>query len=70
MPPGGGLYGDVASVVLMETQADGVIMIILNGRRGSGFSVAVAEELILDVPEALRRLADDIDRDLGAGKLQ
>jgi len=70
MPPGGGLYGDVASVVLMETQADGVIMIILNGRRGSGFSVAIAEELILDVPEALRRLADDIDRDLGAGKLQ
>jgi len=67
MARGGGRYGGVATEVLLETQADGIIMIVLNGNLGSGFSVAVAEDIVLNVPNALRRLADEIEQDLVLG---
>jgi len=65
MAYGGGKYNDVVMRVIKELDAHGVILIVLAGNKGSGFSVAVEEGIILNVPEALRTLADEIDRDLG-----
>jgi hypothetical protein len=64
MARGPGKYDDVATMALQETRASGVIVIVLGGDRGSGFSVQAVEGVVLDLPQLLRTTADQIEKDL------
>jgi hypothetical protein len=61
MAIGPGKYDDIASRVREETNADGVLILIVNGRRGSGFSAQLSLELTLSLPTVLRDLARQIE---------
>jgi hypothetical protein len=56
----GGVYGDACKEAMESTQAVGVILIVINGSSGTGFSVAGPIEMINDVPEILEQIAGDI----------
>jgi hypothetical protein len=72
MAAGPGVYDDVATVAIQSTNALGVMVAVISGNRGNGFSVqldtrrpewvAAASAL----PEMLREIADQIDDDLRA----
>ena len=61
-PPGPGGYDDVASVVWDATHADGVIVVVFNGDKGTGFSVQAPLMLVNEIPAILRSMADQIER--------
>jgi hypothetical protein len=69
MAIGPGKYDAVATLARMNAGAEGVILIVVGGERGAGFSVQLAAELVPHVPELLRNLADEIERDVRRGKL-
>ena len=60
-PPGPGGYDDVASVVWDATRADGVIVVVFNGDKGTGFSVQAPLLLVNEIPAILRSMADQIE---------
>jgi hypothetical protein len=64
MARGPGKYDDVATMALRETRASGVIVIVVGGDRGSGFSVQAVEGVALDLPQILRTMADQIEKDV------
>ena len=58
---GGGIYDEYPGDILRKTKAESVILIVLGGNGGSGFSIATTDPLIeKKLPHLLRRLADDI----------
>ena len=62
---GPGKYDEYATVVREHTEADGVILIVIEGNQGSGFSVqSVTPGLNEKLPELLRHLANEIEQDL------
>ena len=66
---GPGKYDDAATDARAATQAAGVILIVFGGRHGHGFSCQIHPSMVLDLPELLRQLAADIERDInGAPK--
>jgi hypothetical protein len=65
MAIGPGKYDDIASHALRITSADSVIMIVLGGSKGSGFSVVSTRlDTILSLPHLLRQTADEIEKDI------
>jgi hypothetical protein len=60
-PPGPGGYDDVASVVWDATRAEGVIVVVFNGHKGTGFSVQAPLLLVNEIPAILRSMADQIE---------
>lgn len=58
---GPGRYDDVATFVRRLTSATGVLLVVLKGDRGSGFSAQLTPEATLTLPQMLRHLADQID---------
>jgi hypothetical protein len=48
-------------VVRREAKADGVLLLIVNGARGSGFSAQLSLDLTLALPTILRDLANQIE---------
>jgi hypothetical protein len=66
MAMGPGKYDDVATMARIASQArGGVIVIVLGGVRGSGFSVQSEDpETMNKLPELLRTMADQIEQDL------
>jgi hypothetical protein len=60
MAIGPGKYDDLAHYVLEQAQADGVIVIVINGARGHGMSVKATPEMARALPYLLRQLADGI----------
>ncbi len=64
MALGPGKYDDLATLVRDGTKADGVIVIVIGGSKGSGFSVQATFEVTAKLPELLRTMADNIERDL------
>ena len=65
---GAGKYGKAALEAMVATRADTLMLIVLNGHSGSGFSFAhsgTAPQLER-VPAILREVADSIERDLTA----
>ena len=69
MPLGPGKYDDLATLVREQAAAVGVIVIVLGGPAGSGFSVQASPAATLNLPTLLRVLADDIERSLARGRL-
>jgi hypothetical protein len=65
MARGPGKYDHLASWVRERAQADGVVVIVLDGTRGAGFSFQASNPRLLTLlPAALRLVADTIERDL------
>lgn len=69
MSVGPGKYDAVCQAALFETNADATILIVLNGQRGSGFSVTIrraGEHFIVmsRLPKVLRDVADSIEKDI------
>jgi hypothetical protein len=61
MPIGPGKYGDICTFVMKETEARSVILIVIDGKDGNGFSVQ--SELALP-PNVLANLLDDVADEL------
>jgi len=64
MALGPGKYDALASVVRERAKAGGVVVMVFDGRHGSGFSVQATAEITLRLPELLRVMADGIELDL------
>jgi hypothetical protein len=60
---GPGKYDDLATYVREQTQARGVVVIVIDGKHGNGFSVQITEDLTIQLPMMLLRLADEIEKD-------
>lgn len=68
MALGPGKYDEVATAAREAAGAQAVILIVLNGAHGSGFSVqAVGEDISTRLPALLRTVADGIESDLKGG---
>ena len=59
---GGGKYGEYPEEILKETKAGTVVLIVIGGDKGHGFSIA-SRDFLLDqkLPRLLRYIADDIE---------
>jgi hypothetical protein len=64
MPLGPGKYDDLATHAREASSADAVIVIVVNGDKGSGFSVQTNGTAALKLPALLRILADAIEQDM------
>jgi hypothetical protein len=60
MSRGPGKYDSLCTLAREQANADAAILIILNGNKGSGFSVQVHGALRLQLPELLETVAADI----------
>ena len=61
MAEGPGKYDDLCTYVRTAAVARGVVLIVVEGDLGSGFSVQVHSELRLTLQVLLRHIADDIE---------
>ncbi len=61
-----GKYDEVCTYVRELTQAEGVILIVINGMVGSGFSVQAPKEAIKKIPATLDILSAQIRKDLAS----
>jgi hypothetical protein len=61
MPIGPGKYDDLATLVREQAAAAGVIVIVVEGAAGSGFSVQATPAVIAGLPAMLRFMADQIE---------
>jgi hypothetical protein len=69
MTMGPGKYDEEATWVQAKTQAHGVLLIILSGDKGNGFSIASFDiqatlDITLALPKLLREMADQVDADI------
>ena len=55
-----GKYSDLASIVRISAEAEAVVLVVINGKDGSGFSVHAGSGISELLPAILRRVADDI----------
>ncbi len=64
MAAGPGKYDDIATAARVQARAQAVVLIVLNGARGSGFAVQSEDAAIVaSLPKLLRLLADEIEAD-------
>ena len=63
MTMGPGKYDDLCTHVREQAQADGVVLIIANGKQGSGFSVQAPIDVHAALPGLLESLAESIRMD-------
>jgi len=64
MAIGPGKYDDLCTRVRKQTQArGGVLLIVVDGEQGSGFSAQLTMEQTLLIPQILRDVAERIERD-------
>jgi hypothetical protein len=61
MALGPGKYDAVCTVALEAAKAEGVLLIVLGGQFGSGFSVQASPEVLAVLPLLLRQAADEIE---------
>lgn len=63
MPMGPGKYDDLCTEVRQKAKAAAVVVIVLEGEHGSGFSVqAIAPGINGLLPKLLRQVADEVER--------
>ena len=64
MSIGPGRYDDLASIVREETGADCVVVMVIGGKRGNGFSVQVTSlDMLAHLPPLLADIAKQIRKD-------
>jgi hypothetical protein len=61
MALGPGKYDDIATEVRQKTGTEGVIVFVINGSRGNGFSAQLPLDLTLTLPTILRDMARQIE---------
>jgi hypothetical protein len=66
MTIGPGKYDAEATHVMNSTHASGVIVIVIGGDRGEGFSIQATLEVSLALPKMLRMIADQLDPDISS----
>jgi hypothetical protein len=59
---GPGKYDLEVTQLRESTQAEGIILIVLGGNRGEGFSSQLTLPALLAMPQILRTIADQIER--------
>lgn len=59
---GAGKY-DTEATLAQESTGGGVILIVLQGERGTGFSAQLTREQMRVMPAILRNVADQIEHD-------
>lgn len=64
MSVGPGKYDDLCAMVRESAGAEGTIVVIFNGIRGHGFSIQASREVCIAIPELLRNVANDIEKDM------
>jgi hypothetical protein len=64
MALGPGKYDDLATLVRERAAAEGVIVVVIEGVHGSGFSVQASGAVTTRLPTLLRVLADGVEKDL------
>jgi hypothetical protein len=64
MPVDPGKYDAQATVVRRATNARAVVVIVLGGDKGPGFSVQADSDVVYRLPEMLRRVATKIEENL------
>lgn len=64
MALGPGKYDTLATMVREATAAAGVVLIVIDGAQGGGFSVQATAAVTLRLPTLLRTLADGVESDL------
>jgi hypothetical protein len=64
MALGPGKYDGLATLVFERAAASGVIVMVIDGAHGSGFSVQATAAITVRLPTLLREIADGIERDL------
>jgi len=65
---GPGKYDRHCTRVREQTTARGVLLIVISGADGSGFSCQADPEILLTLPEILEQVAAEIRRDGPFGK--
>jgi hypothetical protein len=63
MVDGPGKYDDEATWVRERTHATAIVLIVVGGDKGAGFAVQAMPQAMLDLPAALRTIADQIEAD-------
>lgn len=66
---GPGKYDELCTEVRDKVKADGAIVLIINGDKGSGFSCQASLPLIIGLPAMLRSMANQIEADQKSGQL-
>jgi demethoxyubiquinone hydroxylase (CLK1/Coq7/Cat5 family) len=66
MPAGGGKYDTLATLARQAAFADGIVMLIINGDMGSGFTVQAESYIGKHLPGMLRDMADEIENTMKA----
>ena len=64
MPVGGGKYDGFSTVIREATGAEGVVLLVLGGTMGAGFSVQATANVVRQLPNMLREIADQVEKDL------
>lgn len=65
---GPGKYDPVCTAAREVTHAEGLLLIVINGSQGSGFSAQFTNSaLMATIPAALREMASAIEADLPKG---
>lgn len=64
MSHGPGIYDSLCTETRMKTNAAGVVLIVMEGDKGSGFSVQVPPDKLFGLPEVLEYMARQIRADL------
>jgi len=71
--PGGGKYAAQLDGLMAELDADVVLLVVVGGNQGSGFSIGIndrgigPDRALAQTPAILRALADSIEEAKGAG---
>ena len=60
---GPGRYDDLCTHVREQAEAEGAIVILINGKHGPGFSCQGTLLALLQLPRVLREVADQIEQD-------
>jgi hypothetical protein len=65
MPAGPGKYDQECSAILGQTEASLILLLVIQGYKGNGFSVTATNwDQISYLPELLRDAADQIECDI------
>jgi hypothetical protein len=67
MPFGRGKYDAIATFVQEATDAEGAVVLVIEGVKGTGFSVNGTSEMIATLPALLRGLAAHIEGEVSSG---
>ena len=64
MPMGPGKYDDEVTALMEKLKAQGIILWVIGGPKGEGFSMQATLDVTLNTPAILRSMADQIEESI------